>query len=91
MLWLRIINYLSKQSYLTRQELIGQNLFLSWVSRDKDDRNWQFSSIKKSYQFTIKVTAAGQEISFNTDLYEIIIDMKSLDISHGYKVVIIDK
>ena len=77
--------------YLTRQELIGQNLFLSWVSRDKDDGNWQFSSIKKSYQFTIKVTAAGQEISFNTDLYEIIIDMSSLDISHGYKVVIIDK
>ena len=77
--------------YLTRQELIGQNLFLSWVLRDKDDGNWQFSSIKKSYQFTIKVTAAGQEISFNTDLYEIIIDMKSLDISHGYKVVIIDK
>ena len=37
------------------------------------------------------VTAAGQEISFNTDLYEIIIDMSSLDISHGYKVVIIDK
>ena len=77
--------------YLTRQELIGQNLFLSWVSRDKDDGNWQFSSIKKSYQFTIMVTTAGQEISFNTDLYEIIIDMKSLDISHGYKVVIIDK
>lgn len=56
--------------------------------RDKDDGNWQFSSSIKSYQFTVIVTAADQQMTLTTDLYEIIVDMKSLDISGGYKVAI---
>ncbi len=77
--------------YITRQELIDENLFLSWVARVRDDGNWQFLAKTKSYEFTVTVTAAGQKISSTTDLYEIIVDMNSLDISDGYKVAIIAK
>ena len=44
--------------YITKQELADNNLFLSWVPREKDDGNWQFLSTTKSYQFTITVTAS---------------------------------
>jgi hypothetical protein len=73
----------------TKQELADNNLFLSWVPREKDDGNWQFLSTTKSYQFTITVTAGEQNIILTTDLCEIAIDIKSLDISAGYKIAIL--
>lgn len=75
--------------YITRHELLDTTLFLSWVPREKDDGNWQFLSTTKSYQFTITVTAAEQNIIITTDLYEMAMDIKSLDISGGYKIAII--
>ena len=75
--------------YITRHELLDTTLFLSWVPREKDDGNWQFLSTTKSYQFTITVTAAEQNIIITTDLYEMAMDIKSLNISGGYKIAII--
>lgn len=59
------------------------------MPREKDDGNWQFLSTTKPYKFTITVTVGEQNIILTTDLCEITIDIKSLDISAGYKIAII--
>lgn len=75
--------------YMLKQEIIGKNLYLSWIYRTRNDGNWQFAPVSKPHEFIITITAAGNEISSSTALCEIIIDIRTLDISAGYKVAIV--
>lgn len=75
--------------YITQQEIIKDKLYLKWISRLKEDGNWQSAKAETNTEFTILITDGDKVYEDKTAKNEIMIDISSLALSDNYQVSIL--
>jgi hypothetical protein len=77
------------KQYITTNELLGDELYIDWVTRLKNHEDWIVATNTVNIEFTIFITDNGQTYQYQTRENEIIIDISTLTLSDAYTVTIL--
>ncbi|MDG1436540.1 MAG: phage tail protein [Rickettsiaceae bacterium] len=75
--------------FITTHTLNDEHLYLKWTTILKNNSNWSNEALQDDIEFTIKINNQGQVYTCKTDINEITIDIKDLDLSPNYSVAIL--
>ena len=75
--------------YVTRQEIVDNDLCLKWILRSKNAEDWQEAVLIPEQEFTIQIIDGGIVLEQRTRRLEINIDISQMRLSAEYRVDII--